>query len=42
VVPVYYFGGRIILEVLEKKMAGKMYGHRMNDISGQFIMLYNE
>lgn len=28
------------LEVLEKKMAGKMYGHRMNDISGQFIILY--
>jgi len=39
-VPVYYFGGRMKLEVLEKKMAGKMYGHRMNDISGQFIILY--
>jgi len=30
------------LEVLEKKMAGKMYGHRLNDISGQFKILYNE
>lgn len=41
-VPVYYFGGRMKLEVLGEKKAGKMYGHRMNDINGQFIILYNE